>query len=326
MKRVSAFVIGLLVGAMLFGGGAVYAASGVLAERSNNRVYVDGKEVQLEAYLIDGNNYVKLRDVGQAVGFNVWWDGTVQVDSGSAYTGIAPGEMASDAGPVDYSLTANPDVFVGVYTREAYNAAYEVLAGLKEGDGSRTGIVHIDNQEDRWKLTNMLLNLWNGNVINLKGIAYGSFEVYNHEVDLAEMNAVMQEKLQQWAILPSDSEKVAAANEYLCGQLTYQAGETESILEVVSAKDPIPANCVTYAFAMNYLCGQLGIPCITVPGENHIWNAMYCNGTWSYTDVSANDLSQNHNRFLLSNQPPKELLDPAGIQFLKELLVPASTI
>ncbi len=64
------FVVGIAVGAALFGGGTAYAA-GLLAEPSSQTFYVDGQQVQLQAYAIGGNNYVKLRDVGQAVNFNV---------------------------------------------------------------------------------------------------------------------------------------------------------------------------------------------------------------------------------------------------------------
>ena len=85
IKNVALLVIGMFLGATLFGG-AAYAATGVLAERSTNRVFVDGREVELEAYLIDGSNYVKLRDVAQTVNFNTYWDGTVQIDSTSPYT------------------------------------------------------------------------------------------------------------------------------------------------------------------------------------------------------------------------------------------------
>lgn len=67
------FVVGIAVGAALFGGGTAYAA-GLLAEPSSQTFYVDGQQVQLQAYAIGGNNYVKLRDVGQAVNFNVTYD------------------------------------------------------------------------------------------------------------------------------------------------------------------------------------------------------------------------------------------------------------
>ena len=92
MKRVGTFITGLLVGATLFGGTAAYAA-GIMAEQSTNRFLVDGQEVQLDAYAINGSNYLKLRDIGAAVGFNVYWDTEqhcVQIESDTPYTGVAP--------------------------------------------------------------------------------------------------------------------------------------------------------------------------------------------------------------------------------------------
>ena len=53
-------------------------------------VYVDGKQVSFTAYNINGNNYFKLRDLGQALGFYVGWDDstrTVIVDTARAYDG-----------------------------------------------------------------------------------------------------------------------------------------------------------------------------------------------------------------------------------------------
>ena len=94
MKRAGAFIAGVLCGALFFGGSIAYAA-GFFAEPSSHRVYVDGKGIELEAYVINGNNYVKLQDVGEAVGFNVWWDDSnhsVQIQSGQSYTGEKPME------------------------------------------------------------------------------------------------------------------------------------------------------------------------------------------------------------------------------------------
>lgn len=97
-KQIFTMLTGLLIGAVLTGGSAAVAA-GIMAERSHHRVVVDGKEVQMEAYVINGNNYVKLRDVGKAVGFEVYWDsanGCVQVESGKPYTGEAPAKAEPD--------------------------------------------------------------------------------------------------------------------------------------------------------------------------------------------------------------------------------------
>lgn len=83
------FVSGIMAGAVLFGGTTAYAA-GIVAEPSWQPIYVDGQKVAMTAYNIGGNNYVKLRDIGQQVGFNVYWDNGVQVDSDAPYTGVAP--------------------------------------------------------------------------------------------------------------------------------------------------------------------------------------------------------------------------------------------
>ena len=86
MKKVSYMLAGVLIGGVLLNGNAINAADGLMAERSSQPIYVDGQQVQLEAYNIGGNNYVKLRDVGKALGFNVSWDGSaVQIDSDAPY-------------------------------------------------------------------------------------------------------------------------------------------------------------------------------------------------------------------------------------------------
>ncbi len=77
---------------VLLGGGVTHAAEMFWkAYPSTQPIYVDGRQVQMTAYNINGSNYVKLRDVGELVGFNVYWDGAnVQVDSTAPYTGEAP--------------------------------------------------------------------------------------------------------------------------------------------------------------------------------------------------------------------------------------------
>ena len=95
-KQILTMFTGLFIGAIITGGASAYAA-GILAERSNHRIFVDGQEVQMEAYGIAGHNYVKLRDIGKAVGFNVFWDadsGCVQIETDASYTGEAPSAEA----------------------------------------------------------------------------------------------------------------------------------------------------------------------------------------------------------------------------------------
>ena len=88
-EKFTQFALGVLTGAFLFGG-ATAAAAGIVATPSWSPIYVDGQQVQMTAYNIGGNNFVKLRDIGQAVGFNVYYQNGVQVDSSAPYTGSVP--------------------------------------------------------------------------------------------------------------------------------------------------------------------------------------------------------------------------------------------
>jgi len=89
------FALGILCGAMLFGG-ATAAAAGITAEPTWQDIYVDGEQVSMTAYNIAGNNYVRLRDIGQKVGFNVYWLDGVQIDTDAPYTGVAPVQEADE--------------------------------------------------------------------------------------------------------------------------------------------------------------------------------------------------------------------------------------
>lgn len=105
MKNTGLVLCGLALGLTL-SGPAVQAAEAVSATLSNHRIFVNGQEVQMEAYTINGANYVKLRDIGKAVGFNVYWLDGVQIDSTAPYTGEAP---VKEAAPVEQPTGAKAD-------------------------------------------------------------------------------------------------------------------------------------------------------------------------------------------------------------------------
>ena len=153
LKNAALLCTGMILGAALFSGTAAYAASGIFAEKSPCAVYVDGRRVELDAYLIDGRNYVQLRDIGKATNaLNVYWDGAVQIESGKPYTGEAPASpapqatvtpsagTAAPAASEDYAAQANAAIFSGAYTREAYNALRQtVVSGADSEAVTMTG-------------------------------------------------------------------------------------------------------------------------------------------------------------------------------------------
>ena len=87
-KREAIFMgIGILAGLTL-SGPAAQAADYLTARPTVQTFYVDGRQVQFEAYQIHGNNFVKLRDIGKAVDFGVTYDAaanSVYIASGSPY-------------------------------------------------------------------------------------------------------------------------------------------------------------------------------------------------------------------------------------------------
>ena len=65
------------------------SVSGAVAKVSNQRIAVDGIYVNMKAYQIDANNYVKLRDIGKQVDFGVGYDNataSVRIDTDAPYT------------------------------------------------------------------------------------------------------------------------------------------------------------------------------------------------------------------------------------------------
>ena len=71
-KEMALLAAGIVTGAAVFGGGTALAS--LAAQPSAQRFYLNGQRIALEAYAINGSNYVKLRDIGQAVGFGVTYD------------------------------------------------------------------------------------------------------------------------------------------------------------------------------------------------------------------------------------------------------------
>ena len=274
-KTFLTLLTGMLLGAALFSGGVAHAAEIFYkAVPSTNTVYLDGQRVELAAFAIDGSNYVKLRDVGELMGFNVYWDGAVQIDSDASYTGVAPDngtEMQSPAPVVtetvsappaptlpetssgqpytistdhwsrtDFSQQANPAVFTGVYDRDLYNTIRQTIM-----DGnSDTPAYTMVAKGDEYSAVKNLLGRMEG------AVRYGhhvpeNFTNYYEYLDYFAVSAAMPENYQapyefirpvieQANRLGSDREKVTYLNDYLCTLLTYNKGKTAAVTEIFS--------------------------------------------------------------------------------------------
>ena len=100
MKGTREFIfmgIGILTGFALCGP-AAQAVDYLQAKPSSQPVYVDGQKVEMEAYFIHGNNFVKLRDIGKAVDFGVAYDAatnSVHIDPNAHYQEKVPTPVPS---------------------------------------------------------------------------------------------------------------------------------------------------------------------------------------------------------------------------------------
>ena len=83
-KEITLAASGIILGAAI---AAPTVGSVLTAQQSSQSIYVNGQQVQIEAYSINGSNYCKLRDVGKAVGFHVSYDAltnTVRINTNEA--------------------------------------------------------------------------------------------------------------------------------------------------------------------------------------------------------------------------------------------------
>lgn len=102
MKKIMAIGIVILLFIQLI---PATFASNILVNQTKSQVFVDGVAIEFEAYLIEGNNYFRLRDIAKAVNgsskqFDVSWDETnksINLVSGKAYT-VVGGELAKGDG------------------------------------------------------------------------------------------------------------------------------------------------------------------------------------------------------------------------------------
>ncbi|MBD5133230.1 MAG: hypothetical protein HDT38_01980 [Clostridiales bacterium] len=77
-KEIALVTAGILAG-IAVSGPAAQAAAGLMANPSNQKFYLDDQRISLTAYEIGGSNYVKLRDIGEAVDFSVTYDAAANI-------------------------------------------------------------------------------------------------------------------------------------------------------------------------------------------------------------------------------------------------------
>ena len=117
-KEIALVAAGILAG-IAVSGPATQAAAGLMANPSSQKFYINEQRIPLEAYEINGSNYVKLRDIGQTVDFGVTYDAktnTVTIHPDKPYetevTAPAPTTPPSQTSPS--ALSKNTDGSINI--------------------------------------------------------------------------------------------------------------------------------------------------------------------------------------------------------------------
>lgn len=336
-KNMAMLLAGILLGTALSRPVANAASEFFQAQRTPHPIYVDGQQVQMETYAINGHNYVKLRDIGEKVGFEVYWDGSAaQIVSDKPYTGQPPVQTpAPTTAPTtqDYSAQANPAIFTGELTRENYNAIRdsilhqdEIIAGSYQpiSMGAFTPYRDVDEAT----------------------VAVGGYPVYEPiaQPDGSYVCSVKCPEYYKPAIEHTksfidglagkpDRKKVTEIAWYVADRITY-AVKYPGPGEVLSQDGQVPGACMAYAHSFQFLCDQAGIPCILKRGGNHQWNMVYAEGQWWDVDVTSSDVEDDlslREYIAILKDPVEHTMagfideEPHITAFVKELLVPGST-
>ena len=351
------FAVGVFAGLALCGPAAQAANIALTAAPTSQTFYINGQQVQFEAYEIHGNNFVKLRDIGKAVNFGVEYhaaDNTVHIVPDAPYTEeVTPSapitptappaptpSSPSDAGGYtitadhwsreDFSRQANPSVFTGPYDRNLYNAIRQTLVDGAPGDNpAYTMVSKADYSAVKKLLGRMDGTGWLEFYVPQNFTNYYEYlDYFAVGVKIPEQYNAAQEFIQpviaQASQLVSDRKRVEYLHDYLCTLLAYDVTATADISQIFSSHSgELKGACGSYATAFSYLCDAANIPCFMVRSADHSWNMVYAR--WLYVDVSADDLRQNKAALLQESYPRHTDIAPEATAFLKELLVPGST-
>ena len=113
-KEIALVTAGILTGVAV-SGPAAQAAAGLMASPSNQKFYLNNQRISLTAYEIGGSNYVKLRDIGEAVDFGVTYDAatnTVHISPDKPYEMAATVPAISQTSPSALSKNADGSINV----------------------------------------------------------------------------------------------------------------------------------------------------------------------------------------------------------------------
>lgn len=333
-KSIALVAAGIVIGSTVTGP-AASAAAEILAQRSTMPFFVNGMPVEVEAYVIHDNNYLKLRDIAALVDFGVTWSaesGSVLIDTMVGYDGVYKAPVKTEKQPQQTetaTLTAcheqaNAAVFDSIYTADAYDALRQCMAEGKSAeipvsDDTRTAMQGVCAAIGSYPSYELI-------------IATGSKVRFQRKQSSAYADAAEYARQFISGLGGSESDKLYAIACLVCDRLTYDANSTATPRALFTSESVKKGNCMSYAHGFQFLCDLAGIPCVLVHSDIHQWNEVYTGGRWYCVDLTSFDLlyTDTGSARLLGDHSELQAdiyaqSEPRLTQFAKELLVPGST-
>ena len=354
MKKLN-FLSGLIIGLAISCTISVAAASGIIANITSQLFFLNDTRVELEAYNINGSNYIKLRDAANLFNTEIEYDektnsvyiGSHQKDAVENYK--KPEKLDGSAyAKMDYSQNANPEIFDDTYTKEAYNALYQSLADIEvitqgtDEYGYNPNYVYahfvaedsdfqtVGKTEAAVKSAAARISAyydftfgWEPFIKNLSD--YPGYRICRPFVrdTLTPAKNATDTFIQNLSGL-TDREKIRRIADYVSVSIVYKDEDVAGINEVFTSSSPVNGICGTYASSFLYLCQRAGIPCLTVVDDTHAWNWFYADGSWYVSDIGYYDITRTDEMLFRTSYQRREL-NPELTKFVMELLVPGST-
>jgi hypothetical protein len=351
------------------------SADNISAVRSPQKIYVDGQFVDLLAFSINDNNYVRLRDVGKAVDFSVFYDASqnsVRIDRNARYAGGFNETLPTPPDNPEAAVSDNPIYVRGNLVKmTAYNIAGNNYVKLRDvGQAINLGMaydptvdaVYIDRQTAY--LPNMEPSLLRPEAIPNQTAPPSETttetpleptepttdgEVPERWKLLPEEYKAVEPFLAELKELPTDTARVNKIIRYVCERLEYgepapdiyvRVGtdslghETRSMRYAMFLDPPqVKGYCAHYSKAIYLLCNMANIPCdiITSYKDDHAWNVVYADNGWWIVDSTNDDSTlqyrgEDYNLLLpMDADLPFSDPDSEGTKAWMEQIVPGST-
>lgn len=353
------FIAGMVTGAIAFGGTGA-AAAGLIAQPSMQSIYVNGRPVYCTAYAISGNNYVRIRDIGQAVGFGVEYDkvtDSVQISTATQQA-TQPNvasiitrpttPQTSTARPTqpavapalgnnseDYSQQANPTIFTADLPREFYNSARHAYLNEEEMAAAFDRDLRVGDESLAIRLpggtavTEKMKNVCS----ELGGVAYNYQITDNFPYVYAYPRTdddlkwpYVQEIIETAKQYSSERETAEYLAEMICDRLEYAYDRNINSWSKAMESGG-KAVCSGYSAAFQRMGRAAGLDVLTVGSAagNHAWNIVYCDGEWLTVDLTHYDASHNEANWFQREHPKMKPDGLDEINFVKEVLQPGST-